>query len=285
VIGAGLGYLSTGDIERGNKYGYTEGYYSAADMSVLLSYARRLKKLQAGVTLKAVQERIESSEAKAFAADAGLLYEYSPKLRLGATLRNLGTGLTLSKEAAPLPMSLRAGAALQLSKNLLLTSDASLPFDDALSLHFGAEYIYPSAIKGARLALRGGFKTASMAYLGAASAATLGFGAEAGAVGLDYALSPYGDLGLTHRVSLKIKFDALSAKAETNEIVIQKGKRTIRRGAAEVYAETLQWFSGKAASEKLSKTEQAAILQRIIEKFSALGVDVAQAKLLLGAGQ
>ncbi|MDD2804047.1 MAG: PorV/PorQ family protein [Elusimicrobiales bacterium] len=285
VIGAGVAYLNTGDIERGNKYGYTEGYYSAADMSVLLSYARRLKKFHAGATLKVVQERIESSEAKAFAADAGAIYEFSPKLRLGATLRNLGTGLTLTKEAAPLPMGLRAGAALQFSKNLLLTSDASLPFDDSLSLHFGAEYIYPSPIKGARLALRGGFKTASMAYLGATSALTLGFGAEAGAVGLDYALSPYGDLGLTHRLSLKIKFDALSSKQEAPEIVIQKGKRTIRRGAAEVYAETLQWFAAKAASEKLSKTERSAILQRIIDKFSALGVDVSQAKQLLGAGQ
>lgn len=284
VLGVGIAYLNTGDIERGNKYGYTEGYYSAADMSVLMSYARRLKRIHTGVTLKVVQERIESSEAKAFAADAGAIYEFSPKLRLGATLRNIGTGLTLAKEAAPLPMGLRAGAALQFSKNLLLTSDASLPFDDSLSLHFGAEYIYPSPIKGARLALRGGFKTASMAYLGATSALTLGFGAEAGAVGLDYALSPYGDLGLTHRVSLKIKFDSLSAKADS-EIVIQKGKRTIRRGAAEVYAETLQWFEAKAASEKLSKAEQAAILGRVIEKFSALGVDTAQAKQLLGAGQ
>ncbi|OGR81596.1 MAG: hypothetical protein A2X32_03485 [Elusimicrobia bacterium GWC2_64_44] len=284
VLGVGIAYLNTGDIERGNKYGYTEGYYSAADMSVLLSYARRLKKIHTGVTLKVVQERIESSEAKAFAADAGAIYEFSPKLRLGATLKNLGTGLTLTKEAAPLPMGLRAGAALQFSKNLLLTSDASLPFDDSLSLHFGAEYIYPSPVKGVRLALRGGFKTASMAYLGATSALTLGFGAEAGAVGLDYALSPYGDLGLTHRVSLKIKFDSLSAKADS-DIVIQKGKRTIRRGAAEVYAETLQWFEAKAASEKLSKTEQAAILKRVIEKFSALGVDVSRARQLLGAGQ
>ena len=284
VLGVGIAYLNTGDIERGNKYGYTEGYYSAADMSVLLSYARRLKKIHTGVTLKVVQERIESSEAKAFAADAGAIYEFSPKLRLGATLKNLGTGLTLTKEAAPLPMGLRAGAALQFSKNLLLTSDASLPFDDSLSLHFGAEYIYPSPVKGVRLALRGGFKTASMAYLGATSALTLGFGAEAGAVGLDYALSPYGDLGLTHRVSLKIKFDSLSAKADS-DIVIQKGKRTIRRGAAEVYAETLQWFEAKAASEKLSTTEQAAILKRVIEKFSALGVDVSRARQLLGAGQ
>lgn len=283
VIGAGIGFLSTGDIERGNKYGYTEGYYSASDLAVLASYARGFRRLQAGLTLKAVHERIESASANAFAADAGALYRVSPRLKLGAALRNLGTGLTLNKEAAPLPMSLRAGAALQFSKNLLLAADASLPFDDTPSLHLGAEYQYPAPIKGARLALRGGFKSSAM-HLGAASAASLGFGAEAGAVGLDYALSPYGDLGLTHRLTLKLKFDSLSSKPDTVDITVDQGGRKVKRAAPEVYEETLRWFDAKAASEKLSAAERQLILQRIVEKFSALGVDTAAARQRLGGG-
>lgn len=285
VIGAGVGSFSTGDIERGNKYGYTEGFYSASDLALLFSYARRLNpRLAVGGNFKIIRERIESAAAQAFALDAGAVYELSPKLRLGATLRNLGTGLTLEKAPAPLPMSLRAGAALQFSKNLLLTSDISLPFDDALSLHFGGEYLYPSPVKGVRLALRAGFKTAAMSYLGATSAISLGFGAEAGAAGLDYALSPYGDLGLTHRLSLKIKFDSLSAKPENGEITVEKGGKKVTRSAAEVYRETMQWFSAKAASEKLNKDEQALILQRIADKFAPLGVDVSEARQKLGVG-
>lgn len=283
VIGAGAGSLATGDIERGNKYGFTEGYYSASDLALLFSYARVLKpRLLLGGNFKIIRERIESASAQAFALDAGAVYEMSNKLKLGVTLKNLGTGLTLNKTACPLPMGLRAGAALQFNKSLLLSSDISLPFDDSLSLHFGGEYIYPSLVKGVRLALRAGVKTAAMSYLGAMSALSLGFGAETGAVGLDYALSPYGDLGLTHRLSLKIKFDSLSAKAD--ELLVDRNGQKVKRNVAEVYKETLQWFSDKTASEKLSREEQDVILKRIIEKFTALGLDVTEAKQKLGGG-
>ena len=285
VIGAGVGFLSTGDIERGNKYGYTEGYYSASDLALLFSYARRLKpRLAAGGNVKIISERIESASAMAFALDAGAIYEYSQKLKLGVSLRNLGTGITLDKTSCPLPLGLRAGAALQFRKNILLTSDISLPFDDSLGIHLGGEYLYPSPVKGVRLALRAGLKSSAMSYLGAMSAVTLGFGTEAGAVGLDYALSTYGDLGMTHRLGLKIKFDSLAAKPENAEITVDKGGKKVKRGAAEVYRETLQWFTGKAASEKLSRDEQALILQRIIDKFAPLGVDVSEARQLLGGG-
>lgn len=280
VIGAGVGFLSYGDIERGNKFGFTEGFYSASDMSLLFSYARQLKpRLAVGGTFKIIRERIESDTAQSFALDAGAQYDYSPKLKLGATLKNLGTGLTLSKTSGSLPMALRAGAAYQYRKDLLLTSDVSLAFDDALSLHFGGEYLYPTMVKGVRLALRAGFKTSSLGYLGALSGLSLGFGLEKGGLGLDYALSPYGDFGMAHRLSLKIKFDALAAApAPIPELEVEKDGRKVRRGAAVVYAETLQWFSAKAASEKLDRGEQAQLLQKIIDKFEPLGVDVTGAK-------
>jgi len=285
VLGAGVGFLNVGDIERGNKYGYTEGYYGANDLSVLFSYARRLKpRLATGVNIKIIRERIESASAQAFALDAGAIYEASKKFKLGLTVTNLGTGLTFVKTACPLPLGLRAGAALQVSTNMLITSDISLPLDDSLGLHLGTEYIYPSTIKGVRLALRAGVKTSAMSYLGATSALTLGFGAEAGAVGLDYALSPYGDLGMSHRLNLKIKFDTLTSKTEAGEITVEKGGVKVKRNAADVYGETMLWFSGKVSAEKLSRDEQALILQRIIDKFSALGVDGSEARQKLGGG-
>lgn len=278
VIGAGVGFLSYGDIERSNNFGYTEGYYSASDMALLFSYARQLKpKLAVGGTFKIIRERIESDTAQSFALDAGAQYDYSPKLKLGATLKNLGTGVTLSKTSGSLPMALRAGAAYQFKKDLLLTSDLSMPFDDSLSLHFGGEYLYPTMVKSVRLALRAGFKTSSMGYLGALSAISLGFGLEKGGLGLDYALSPYGDFGMAHRLSLKLKFDALTG-GRGAEVEVEKDGKKVKRGAAAVYAETMQWFSAKAAAEKLDKAEQAQLLQKIIEKFEPFGVDVSGAK-------
>ena len=287
VIGAGIGFLNSGDIERGNKYGYTEGYYSASDLALLFSYARRLNpRLAAGGNFKIIRERIESAGAQAYAIDAGAIYELSPKLKLGATLKNLGTGLTLEKTSCPLPLGLRAGAALEVSKNLLLTSDISLPFDDSPGLYFGAEYIYPSPVKGARLALRGGLKTPTMGYLGALSALALGFGVESGAIGVDYALTPYGDLGLVHRLSLKIKFDSLSAKGDNiGEILIDKNGKKVKRNAGGVYRETMRWFTDKVTSENLGEADQNLILRRIIEKFDALGVDVSEARQKLKGGE
>ena len=281
VIGAGIGYVNVGDMERGDKYGNALGYYSASDMALLFSYSRLLKPgFAVGGNFKIISERIETVSAHSFAIDAGGVYEMSPRLKLGATLKNLGTGMTLAKTSCPLPMGLRVGAAYQYTKNLLLASDISLPFDDSLGLYFGAEYLYPSPVKGARLALRGGFNTATMSSLGALSALALGFGIEAGAVGVDYALTPYGDLGMVHRFSLKIKFDSLAAaKAENNpEITVDKSGKKVKRNAEVIYKETMQWFSDKVTSEKLGKAEQDIILQRIIEKFEALGVDVSEAR-------
>lgn len=281
VMGAGIGYLNIGDIERADKYGNAAGYYSAGDMALLFSYARVMKPgLWAGATFKIIRERIESASAQSFALDAGAIYDYNSRLKLGATLKNLGMGLTLEKTACPLPLALRAGAAYQYRKDLLLTSDISLPFDDSLSLHLGGEYLYPSMVKGLKLVLRAGIKTSAMSYLGALSAVTLGFGVEKGGLGVDYALTPYGDLGLVHRLSLKIKFDSLGS-ARGTEIETEKNGKKVKRGAAAVYAETMDWFAAKTASEKLDKGEQALLLQKIIEKFEPFGVDVAGAKAQL----
>lgn len=282
VIGAGIGFLNVGDIERSNKYGYTEGYYGANDLVLVGSYARQLKpRLALGASLKLIRERIESESASAYAADFGAAYEASPRLQLGASLKNLGTSLGYETAPVPLPMSLRAGAALQFRKNIILSSDVHLPFDDSLGLHFGAEYLYPSPVKGVKLAFRGGFKTSAMSYLGAMAALSLGFGAEAGAVGFNYALSPYGDLGMAHRLDLKIKFDSLRGNGS---LTVEKGGRKVVRDAGEVFSETLKWLDAKAASEKLGQKDQDVILKRIIEKFAPLGVDVSPAKARLGGG-
>lgn len=278
VLGAGISYVNVGDIERADKYGNALGYYGATDMALLFSYARRTRAgLNLGGNLKVIRERIETDSGQSFAADVGAIYEKSARLKFGVTLKNLGTGLTLGKggTSCSLPMGLRAGAAWQYSRNLLLASEFSLPFDDSLTLHFGTEYLYPSKVKGASLMLRAGIKTGAMSYLGAMSAITLGFGVASGAVGVDYALAPYGDLGMVHRLSLKIKFDALAA-ASSNMIETEKGGKKVSRNAAEVYRETMGWFRAKAEAEKLGKAEQAEILKRIAEKFAPLGVDVSE---------
>ena len=149
----------------------------------------------------------------------------------------------------------------------MFLSDINIPFDDIISLHLGTEYLY-AAKKNMDIAFRGGIQTSKMGYLGSMSAISLGFGVYLNKLEIDYALAPQGLLGMTHFMSFKLKFSTLSGDDAW------KNKTKIRGSAKTVYLEAMKWFDAKVKSEKLNKTEQTTVLNRIREKFKPLGVDV-----------
>lgn len=121
VIGGGVGYAHIGDIKKGDKYGNDVGAYSASDIVFVFSYARMWKPgFSLGGNFKVVKERIANASAQGFALDAGAVYRLNAKTKLGATIKNLGTGMTFSKESAPMPLGLRLGGARQFTKKILL---------------------------------------------------------------------------------------------------------------------------------------------------------------------
>lgn len=99
----------------------------------------------------------------------------------------------------------RLGAAYRLSERWLAAADLGLPSDNAPYGALGAECRLARA-EGWSVAARAGLNTRTLGEVPGLSGLALGLGVGVGKVGTDYAVVPLGALGLTHRVSLSLKF-------------------------------------------------------------------------------
>jgi hypothetical protein len=201
TIGVALYYWTSGTIEGMDMKGLPTSDFSAWDLSAGLYYANRLSpNLSAGGGVKAVMEKNEEEGGAAYAGDIGLLFTPPVAgLSLGLSLQNLGTKMRLIEEGYSLPLTARAGAGFTIpGAPVSLAADIAVPVDDSPALSAGAEY----RIAGL-FALRAGYKTGS--DLGASAGVRAGCGFSIGIVGLDYAFTPYGELGSSHRISLLVK--------------------------------------------------------------------------------
>jgi hypothetical protein len=286
AFGLAVEYVNVGDIARIDRLGNDRGSYNAYDLLGSVSYARQLKpKLAVGVSLKMLQEKIESETARALAFDAGALYRASERFQLGCSVRNAGSAVTFRETGYPLPLDLRAGASYRLQRNTVLVSDIDLPSDSAAAVHFGAEYWY-TKLKGIDLAVRGGFRSNTMTDLGSMAGISTGFGVRWGTWGADYALSPYGILGMSHRLNFTLRFrGAGSAVRERDakkvEIVIRQGGQDRTVAPEAMYREALQWYAAKVEREQLPPAEQRLLLERMKQKFEKLGVDLSELNALM----
>ncbi|MBI4670026.1 MAG: PorV/PorQ family protein [Elusimicrobia bacterium] len=199
-LGFSVTYLGMDKMKGFDASGNPASDYTARDTAVGVSYGRRLmENVSLGGTIKTIRQEIETESAGGFGIDLGALYRLD-KIGAGITIRNIGPAMGFHEKFS-LPMSLRIGASYMLRQNLMLCSDINLPFDYDPSLHIGGEYLYKDVI-----AFRLGAKTTNIKSLGAVSAITAGFGLKIEKMSFDYVLSPYGDLGVSHRISLGVKF-------------------------------------------------------------------------------
>ncbi len=202
-IGVSMTYLNAGSIERVTSAGDSDGDFTPYDYAAGISYARRIFGVNAGITLKRIYQSINDKSASAFAADMGLRYRmFSDKLDLGVSFSNLGTELKFNKRSAPLPFIVRAGAGYPILKNLIAVVQADLPNDNAASIHAGGEYVL-GRNSGTPVALRTGYRTNSS--LDSLSGFSAGLGISNMNYSFDYAITPYGKLGFSHRISLSLK--------------------------------------------------------------------------------
>jgi outer membrane protein OmpA-like peptidoglycan-associated protein len=162
------------------------------------------------------------------ASATGLYQDLSPNTGYGATIGNTGYGgalglgitgklarvlsiglaarhagvMTYGDGYERLPLEFALGGALSAGM-LDLTMDAVAPALDATpNVRVGAEL---TPVKP--LSLRVGYRTGpvSLDSLGYLSGLTAGLGVTVGNFGVDYAFVPYGELGLTHRVGLRLE--------------------------------------------------------------------------------
>lgn len=215
-------YLGTGEKITPSGLGFIGGY--AQTLGRLWPQASPfLRSLSVGANLKVISESYQDDGAFGAGVELGALWrEHSDSndgWRAGFTAENLG-----ATTAQALPITFRVGgsyglpALLAVSGRGTFTADLSLPVDNSAKLSLGAEYAY--ALDQAVLAGRVGYKLGhEIGDLDALAGLTAGLGVRyaSGTLSyqLDYALVPYGDLGLTHRLAITVGFLSATGPSAT----------------------------------------------------------------------
>ena len=205
TVGVSSSYLSFGELQGRDRDGNETTIFRPYDLALILSYARSFgSALAFGTNAKFLREQIADETGTGIAFDFGGLYNFSGMpLSLGFNAQHLGPRVRFVEEAFGLPVTFRLGVAYKLWNDALtLTTDIIRPSDNDLAAGIGAGYTI-----GNILHLRTGYKYKIGGNdLGAISGLTGGFGLTLRQFQLDYALVPFGVLGLTHRFSLVANF-------------------------------------------------------------------------------
>ena len=203
AIGLGLNLQTIPGIERRiTPAPEPIGLIDSRDLSLALAYGHAINhRLQVGLTVKYLYEKIDVESASGLAFDAGVLIKnLVDGLRLGAALQNLGSAGRLRHETIDLPALARLGVAYVPAHlaggALTLSSEAMILFGSQSSVSVAGEYVVQSA-----LSLRGGYQF-NRDNRGVAG----GVGLQWGRYQLDYGYMPFASgLGDTHRFSLALK--------------------------------------------------------------------------------
>ena len=205
TVGASASYLSFGELQGRDREGNETTVFRPYDLALILSYARGFgDSLAFGTNAKFLREQIADETGTGIAFDFGGLYTFQEiPLSLGFNAQHVGPRVQFIEEAFGLPFTFRLGVAYRLwSDALMLTMDIIRPSDNDVATGVGAAYTI-----GNILQLRTGYKYKIGGNdLGAMSGLTGGFGLTLRQFQIDYALVPFGVLGLTHRFSLVANF-------------------------------------------------------------------------------
>lgn len=206
AAGLSLLRLSHGALEGRDGLGARTGTFRAADTAVSVALARQAAPgLTLGGAVKYVDSQLDTTHARGVAADLGAAWsrEEGPvPFSLGAAALHLGPGLKHDGETESLPATLSFGAAVRPTKAAFASVELrQRPNAGGVSAHLGGEY---AVVEGFRL--RAGYAVRPGADAGGASGLGAGFGLTLSKLTVDYAFSPYGELGNAQRVTLSARF-------------------------------------------------------------------------------
>ncbi len=203
VFGLAVQYLSYGKIDQTDDTGLVTSSFSPLDMMASLSYARKLFGVDSGLSVKYIQSKITNT-ATAYAADLGVRKSFmGKKLSTGLAIQNLGTKLKYIVAEEPLPMNIKAGAGYDFGSGLLAALDINLPQDSEIYYALGVEK--KLKIKDFEAFGRLGYNTITKDIVGTKGIG-IGLGLNYNAYSFDYAFTPYGELGNTHKISIGFVF-------------------------------------------------------------------------------
>lgn len=224
AFGGSVGYMNAGSVDHTDASGGTLGSYRPRDYYGTLACASDLDligaqtgRYSAGVSAKFISSTL-IEKAETFAFDAGLTAKTEPygrPLRLGLVAQNLGPGLKYEKKRDPLPATFRLGGALNASAKWLFSAEVAAPRGNTPYLAAGAEHLAYSA-GNMSVFLRAGINTLTLSGISGFNGVSGGLGATFSRASVDYAVVPFGELGVTHRLSLTLKFAGEGQRTSAN---------------------------------------------------------------------
>lgn len=205
TIGADIIYLNTGSLMGMDDSGHPTQALNLYNIGGCVGYGISLtESISVGVALKLISQSTGNLSSSGIAADAGFLFK-TGIFAAGLNLQNIGSS---SGSGYSLPTNIKVGIAVkpidERSHGLLLALDTQYILKDSVSLSAGVEYLYDKMF-----ALRLGYKTIfGNPDLEGITGISGGVGVKLGSISFDYALVPYGDLGLTQKATLSYNFGA-----------------------------------------------------------------------------
>lgn len=225
ALGLNLIRLSYGSQEGRTLTGEKDGTFNSADLVIGLAAARRIGIAMMGGQLKILRQDLAGVSAQGYAVDFGIRAPGPiDRLTLGASVRNLGPRMRLVQESFRLPLTLSFGSAYRVTGPLSLLVDVnSRPYQKQTTVSAGMEFAAARSVM-----LRAGYLARlSNAVVNSQQSETergaLGLYGLAGGLGLrfgqfamDYAITPFGELGNSQTLTLASWFGGDSLSASTN---------------------------------------------------------------------
>lgn len=215
ALGVGLVYAGQGAQTTYDAQGNSAGTFKSGDLALGASYAHRAGRMWFGGGLKILRQTLDDRSAAGAAVDLGLAAPSASHLGdgpldLGLSLVNLGPPVKLGPTADPLPARVRAGANWRVNPVFDAALDLVLPADQAPFVCIGFEGRLPAAKMGSSkdwsAAMRVGYDQSHGRDVDGIGGVTAGFGVDFSSLRVDYAWTPYGDLGVANRITFALRF-------------------------------------------------------------------------------
>lgn len=280
-FGAHLVYAKTDDMTRtfedpGGNLDATKGgdKFSSSNLKLALSGAyKALPWLSAGGNLSVIRDSVAGESNGGVLFDLAALARPPGRFAYGLALQNLGTA-----KGGSAPTLLRLGSSARFERRGLLTAelDRGLASGDT-AFAFGGEWLAMPL-----LALRLGYRFGASRDAGGRRV-SVGFGFRVQNVGFDYAVVPFGALGLSQRASLSYSFSGPSAASPAGAAAEERPGQPDRKDPDELLAQAERLLGRRryddarvafeAAARELAQADERHV--RILER-------VGQAQFQLG---
>jgi len=205
-IGVGIRYFYSGTMKKTDEVGSEYGSFGAHFIDVNFGKGFFYKDIGLGASIKGVYTNIDTLYSLGAGLDIGAIYILSEyEIQIGVAVKNIGYGVKPFIETKEIfPYEINLGAIKQFTQGWV-GLDIVKPALTGFGLRIGGAYSVTQifVLKASYNSLLSSIRTGSNG-LDIIAGMTIGFAIKANRLLIDYAYSPYFDLGGGHRISISL---------------------------------------------------------------------------------